>query len=94
VVAYEDDVPVASCIVWYDPGSRAAEIEPLGVVPEARGRGLARLVIQEAVRRVASRRGREVVVRPRGDDDYPVPLAVYLACGFVVNQRDRVYSLG
>lgn len=93
VVAYENDEPVASCIVWYDARSGAAEIEPLGVVPRARGRGLARLVTQEAVRRVASRRGREVVVRPRGDDEYPVPRAVYAACGFVVNQRDRVYRL-
>lgn len=93
VVAYENDEPVASCIVWYDARSGAAEIEPLGVVPQARGRGLARLVTQEAVRRVASRRGREVVVRPRGDDEYPVPRAVYAACGFVVNQRDRVYRL-
>lgn len=93
VVAYENETPVASCITWYDPDSGAAEIEPLGVVPPARGRGLARLVTQEAVRRVASRGGREVVVRPRGDDDYPVPLSVYLACGFVGNQRDRVYRL-
>ena len=93
VVAYEDIAPVASCITWYDPASGAAEIEPLGVVPQARGRGIARLVTQESVRRVASRGGREVVVRPRGDADYPVPLAVYLACGFVINQRERVFRL-
>lgn len=93
VVAYENDVPVASCIAWCDSASGAAEIEPLGVVPQARGRGLARLVTQEAVRRVASRGGREVVVRPRGDDAYPVPRAVYADCGFVVHQRDRVFSL-
>jgi len=93
VVAYENEVPVTSCIAWYDSASGASEIEPLGVVPQARGRGVARLVTQEAVRRVASRGGREVIVRPRGDDDYPVPSVVYADCGFVVHQRNRVYSL-
>jgi len=33
VVAYENDVPVASCIAWCDSASGAAEIEPAGGSP-------------------------------------------------------------
>jgi len=94
VVAYDrQDQPVGSCIAWYDRFSGSAEIEPLGVTPGARGRGIAKSLTIEAVRRVAGLGGTEVVVRPRGDPDYPVPRGVYAACGFLTHARNHLYRL-
>lgn len=47
-----DGMLAASCIAWLDEANAAAEIEPLGVVPEHRRLGLGRAVCLEAVNRV------------------------------------------
>jgi ribosomal protein S18 acetylase RimI-like enzyme len=93
IVGYTAETPVGSCIAWLDPATAAAEIEPLGVIPEVRGRGVARLLVIEAINRLAGRNAREIVVRPRGDDNYPAPRALYASCGFMTHQRNYVYRL-
>jgi GNAT superfamily N-acetyltransferase len=82
----------ASCITWLDPATGAAEIEPVGTHPMHRGHGLAASVCLEAVRRVGTLGGNEVVIHPRGDDAYPVPRAVYAQCGFEPRGRTRLYT--
>ena len=72
----------ASCIAWLDDSVGAAEIEPLGVVPRYRGRGLGRAICLEAVNRVARLGGTQVTIHPRGDDRYPAARALYASCGF------------
>jgi len=93
VVGYQGEAAVGSCIAWFDPQNSSAEIEPLGVVPAARGRGVARALVLESLNRLAHRGAREVVVRPRGDDDYPAPRALYASCGFTTRQRNVLYRL-
>jgi mycothiol synthase len=53
VVISPDKVQVAACLVWIDARNRAAEIDPLGVHPDFRRRGLARAVVLESFRRLA-----------------------------------------
>ncbi len=77
-----DGTLAASCIAWLDEANGAAEIEPLGVVPEHRGLGLGRTVCLEAVDRVGRLGGSEVTIHPRGDDGYPAARNLYASCGF------------
>ncbi len=57
------------CIVWYDAVNRVGALEPVGTVPEHRGKGLAREVIYEGLRR-ASALGAEKVVVGGGQEYY------------------------
>lgn len=91
VAVAPDGTFAASCIAWLDEVNGVAEIEPLGVVPEHRGRGLGRAVCLEAVRLVGQLGGREVVIHPRGDDAYPAARALYASCGFRVAGRTVAY---
>jgi GNAT superfamily N-acetyltransferase len=78
---------VASVCLWLDPATGVALIEPVGCVPEHRGRGLAgavSLAALHAARRVGATTG---LVCPRGDDDHPVPGRVYRAIGFEPGPR-------
>ncbi len=50
VAVVNDDGPLAACcIAWFDPSIGVCEIEPLGVVPEHRRRGLAIALCLEVV---------------------------------------------
>lgn len=82
----------ACCTVWLDETTGAAEIEPLGVVPEHRGRGLAIALCHAALDGVARAGGKEVVIHPRGDAAYPAPRAAYVAAGFTEVNRTRIYG--
>ena len=53
VVVSSDGAQVAACLVWIDTRNRAAEIDPLGVHPDFRRRGLARALVQDSFRRLA-----------------------------------------
>jgi ribosomal protein S18 acetylase RimI-like enzyme len=86
--------PAGCCTVWLDDTTGAAEIEPLGVVPGHRGRGLAIALCHAALDAVARAGGNEVVIHPRGDVAYPAPRAAYAAAGFTEVNRTRVYSWG
>jgi len=78
---------VASCLVWLDDLTSVAMIEPVGCVPEHRGRGLAGSVSIAALGAARSAGAKTGLVCPRGDDDYPVPQRVYRSIGFVPGPR-------
>lgn len=78
---------VGSVIVWYAGGD--ALVEPVGVVPEHRGRGLAGALTLAALAAARDLGATDAIVRPRGDDDYPVPARVYRSIGFIDVGRTR-----
>jgi predicted N-acetyltransferase YhbS len=73
---------VASCLVWHDPTTGVGLVEPVGCVPEHRGRGLAGAVTLAALGRLRELGGQAAQVSPRGDDDYPGPRRLYQSLGF------------
>jgi predicted N-acetyltransferase YhbS len=94
VVAQAPDGSLAaSCITWLDPATGVAAIEPLGVRPEHRRRGLAGALCLHAAHLVDQAGGRELVIHPRGDPAYPAPRGAYLRCGFTPAGRARIYAL-
>ena len=92
LVEAPDRVLAASCIAWLDPTTGTAAIEPLGVRPEYRRRGLAGALCMRAAQLVHAAGGREIVVHPRGDGGYPAPLGAYPRCGFRKVGRTRLYA--
>jgi mycothiol synthase len=49
----EDGAVAGFCTIWFDDATRTAMVEPMGVLPEHRQRGLARALLVEGLRRVA-----------------------------------------
>ncbi len=94
VITTSTGAPAGCCTVWLDETTGAAEIEPLGVVPEHRGQGLAVALCHAALDAVARAGGHQVVIHPRGDAAYPAPRAAYRAAGFATVNRTRVYGRG
>ncbi len=93
LVAFAPDGSLAGCcIAWFDPEIGVAEIEPLGVVPAHRRQGVAGLLCQEVVRRVAACGGREVLISAGPRESYPANAAAYAKAGFALRQRGTVYS--
>jgi GNAT superfamily N-acetyltransferase len=78
---------VASACVWLDPATGVALIEPVGCLPEHRGRGLAGAVSTAALRAARDVGATTGLVCPRGDDGYPVPMRVYQRLGFQPGPR-------
>jgi GNAT superfamily N-acetyltransferase len=91
VVEAPDGTLAGCCIVWWDPAVKCAEIEPLGVVPEHRRKGLARAMCLEAAAMIAALGGTQVFINTGPSADYPAPAQAYLAAGFAVVERGRVY---
>ena len=83
-----------SCIAWYDSATGWAEIEPLGIVPAHRRRGLAVALCLEVARRVSELGGRELFINTGPRDDYPAPAGAYAKAGFVSVSRGRRYLSG
>jgi RimJ/RimL family protein N-acetyltransferase len=82
VAVDRDGAMVASCLVWLDPTTGVGLVEPVGCVPEHRGRGLAGAVTLAALARLREVGGRTAQVSPRGDDDHPGPRRLYQSLGF------------
>ncbi|WP_231372243.1 GNAT family N-acetyltransferase [Terracoccus sp. 273MFTsu3.1] len=87
-----DDTMVASALVWLDPAHAAGLVEPVGCVPEHRGRGLAGAVTLAALHRAAEVGASVAQVSPRGDDDYPGPQRLYRALGFRPRARTVTWT--
>ena len=88
VVTTDDGEWVASCCVWLDETTGVALVEPVGCVPDHRGRGLAAAASVSALtaaRRLGATTG---LVCPRGDDDYPLPGRVDRGIGFAARCPD------
>ena len=81
------------CVIWFDPRLGVAEIEPLGVHPAHRRKGLAMALCHEAVARVARRGGTEVFINAGPREDYPATAAAYAKAAFVTRPRARTYRL-
>lgn len=73
---------VASALVWLDPATSACLVEPVGCVPEHRGRGLAAAVTLAALHRARDIGANQAQVTPRGDNTYPGPRRLYQSLGF------------
>jgi GNAT superfamily N-acetyltransferase len=81
----------ANCLAWLDPSTGVAEIEPLGVHPAHRRRGLAGALCQEVARRVTDRGGREVFINTGPNEAYPAPPAAYAKAGFRTVRRGTIW---
>jgi GNAT superfamily N-acetyltransferase len=82
----------ACCIAWWDEATGCAEIEPLGVVPEHRRRGLAGALCLEVAAMVAELGGHEVFINTGPNIEYSTPAAAYAAVGFQAIIRNRLYQ--
>jgi ribosomal protein S18 acetylase RimI-like enzyme len=91
VAVAPDGTFAACCIGWLDPDTRSAEIEPVGTHPGYRRQGLAQAVVAECIERLGVAGCEEVVIKPRGDDAYPVPRQVYAGLGFETVGRTRTF---
>jgi predicted N-acetyltransferase YhbS len=99
-VAVDAEGRMVSCLtLWLDDASGVVLLEPVGTVPEHRGRGLAGALSLAALCAARDLGATTGLVCPRGDDDYPVPQRVYRAIGFrpvartVTRQRAVARSL-
>ncbi len=92
VVEAPDGSLAGCCIMWWDPAVKCAEIEPLGVVPEHRRKGLAGAMCLAVAAKVAALGGRRVFINVGPRPDYPAPAATYLSVGFKVVSRARMYQ--
>ncbi len=93
VVEAPDGSLAACCIAWWDRATKCAEIEPLGVVPEHRRRGLASALVLQVVAQVAAAGGERVFINVGPRADYPAPSQTYLAAGFEVVGRGDIYRV-
>jgi ribosomal protein S18 acetylase RimI-like enzyme len=92
LVAVAPDGELAGCcIAWLDPASGVAELEPLGVAPGHRRRGVAVALCLEVAARVAAAGGHEVFINTGPQEEYPAPAAAYAKAGFGVEQRATTY---
>jgi ribosomal protein S18 acetylase RimI-like enzyme len=92
VVQAPDGTLAASCIAWLDAATGIAAIEPLGVRPEHRRRGLAVALCRHAAQLVDQAGGRELLIHARGDAAYPGPRGAYMRCWFRTVGRTRLYG--
>ena len=92
VVLAPDRSLAACCIVWLDPTTGVAEIEPVGVVPEHRRRGLAVALCLEAAVRVGERGGHRLFINTGPREEYPAPGGAYRKAGFEAVERGTEYT--
>lgn len=83
---------VASCLVWLDDDCGVGLVEPVGCVPEHRGRGLAGAVTVAALHALRDAGAVRAMVSPRGDDDYSGPRRLYQALGFRPTARTVTWT--
>ena len=94
LVAVAPDGELAGCcIAWLDPATGVAEIEPLGVAPEHRRRGVAVALCLEVAARVAASGGDELFINTGPQEAYPGPAAAYAKAGFRPVERGTTYVL-
>jgi predicted N-acetyltransferase YhbS len=80
---------VASCTAWRC--GDIALVEPVGCAPAHRRRGLGGGVTRAALAAAREQGATTGIVRPRGDQGYPVPVRLYRAIGFTDQARTREY---
>ncbi|HXQ14590.1 MAG TPA: GNAT family N-acetyltransferase [Caulobacteraceae bacterium] len=85
---------VASCTAWLDEANRVGLFEPVGVDPEFRRMGLSRAMCLATLHALKAAGATLATVKPRGDDDYPVPRHAYASMGFAADGRHHIYQRG
>jgi GNAT superfamily N-acetyltransferase len=94
IVEGPDGALAAYCMSWWDPGSAAVEIEPLGTHPDFRRKGLATAIVHEVLRRSWALGAKYVLVW--GTSGNPEAKALYLSAGLGTRRvlRDHRLALG
>jgi hypothetical protein len=93
VAVPDDGGPFAACCIgWFDPDIGVGEIEPLGVVPEHRRRGLAIGLCLEMAGAVAERGGTQVFINAQPQPGYVASTSAYFAAGFALVERATTYG--
>ncbi|WP_431870344.1 GNAT family N-acetyltransferase [Nocardiopsis eucommiae] len=90
VVEAPDGSLAACCVVWWDAQNRCSEIEPLGVVPAHRRRGLAVALALTACALTARRGGDRVYINTTPNEAYPTPAMTYATVGYTPLDRGTV----
>jgi ribosomal protein S18 acetylase RimI-like enzyme len=85
-----EPVPVG-CILVNDAGGRAAEVAYMGVVPEARGRGVGTALLRHSARQGRARGRRKLTLAVDAGNVYA--LALYRREGFVETHRRRAFIM-
>lgn len=92
VIEAPDGSLAACCILWWDPATGTGEIEPLGVVPAHRRRGLATALCAAAGSLIAGLGGNEIHINTAPSTYYPAPALTYLSAGFELRRRGEYLS--
>jgi hypothetical protein len=87
VIEAPDGSLAGTCTAWLDPASGWAELEPLGIVPEHRRRGLAQTLALDVCRRVGELGGHDVFINASPLPYYRAPWDAYVAGGFTPMER-------
>jgi GNAT superfamily N-acetyltransferase len=82
----------ACCIAWFDPATGVCEIEPLGVAPEHRRRGLAVALCLKVANLVAARGGTHVYINAQPQPGYVASTCAYFSAGFELVERATTYA--
>ena len=82
----------ACCIAWFDRATGVCEIEPLGVAPEHRRRGLAIALCLEVANVVDERGGAHVYINAQPEPGYVASSSAYFAAGFELVERATTYA--
>jgi len=80
----------AMALGWLDPDNHVGELEPVGTAPAYRGRGLARAVSQEALRRLQAAGARSAVIYALPEN--PASVSLYTSLGFRELDRNVGFS--
>ncbi len=80
-----------SALIWLDELTKVGLLWPVGVRPEKRRMGLGRAVVLSALWALRALGGHEVIVWPRGDNDYPGPAKMFAGLGW--SNSGRTISL-
>lgn len=86
VAASPDGTFAAYCICWLDPVNKVGEFEPVGTRPAFRGRGLAKAVNLEGLRRLKALGAHTAVVLTNHSNAAAINL--YQSVGFRIYDRD------
>ena len=90
ILAPDGRVAASACL-WLDETTGVGLFEPVGVDPDFRRQGLSRAICAWGLERLKTVGAARALVKPRGDDAYPVPRYIYKSLGFAIEARDYVF---
>lgn len=83
---------VSYCLIWMDEKNGVGLLEPIGTHPDYRKLGLARAVCLHALHELKKEDAHTAIVKPRGDDAYPLPAKFYRSLGFRSYNFTKTYT--